>query len=136
MTRRHLHRGQTSYNQGLFSKIQISLHYHVQTAHLHDHTHNTKNCNCNKLTQNQGTVELGKDLWRSYGPTPSSTRATNSQLPRTISRHSFSKKYRHHPFWDTVAMERTNLVQSCLYHLLEMASEHRTQHPSIVHNMK
>ena len=37
-------------------------------------------------SQNHRMVEVGKDLWRSSGPTPCSSRATQSQLPRTMFR--------------------------------------------------
>ena len=38
------------------------------------------------LSQNQRTVEVRRDLWRSPCPTPSSSRDTYSRLPRSVFR--------------------------------------------------
>jgi len=38
-----------------------------------------------RITQNCRMVEAGRDLWRSSGPAPCSSRTPQSQLPRTMS---------------------------------------------------
>ncbi|KAM6099521.1 uncharacterized protein LJ206_003157 [Theristicus caerulescens] len=39
-----------------------------------------------RISQNHRGVEVGRDLWRSFGPALSASRATCSRLPRTTSR--------------------------------------------------